>query len=113
VLTEVRFLGYPFSLAEKFGKVNTMNKLDYKVQQSNLASVVSNLINIQDSTKRDRRTPSDIVTSITLIISALRKNKSIAEAKLYDLEDNMWMVSAALERLLGIGIELKMIDVVD
>lgn len=90
-----------------------MNKLDYKVQQSNILSVVSNLIKIQDSTKRDRRTPSDIVTSITLICNALRKNKSIAEAKLHELEDEMWMVSTALDHLLDIGLELKMIEVID
>ena len=90
-----------------------MNRLDSKVQQSNLLAVVSNLIKIQDATKRDRRTPSDIVTGITLIINALRKNKSIAEAKLYKLEDEMWMVSTALNHLLDIGLELKMIEVVD
>ena len=90
-----------------------MNKLDYKVQQSNLLSVVSNLIKIQDSTKRDRRTPSDIVTSITLIINTLRKNKSVAEAKLHKLEDEMWMVSTALTHLLDIGLELKMVEVID
>jgi len=89
-----------------------MNKLDYSIQQANLASVVSDLINIHDSTKKDRRTPSDLVAKIALIASTLRKHRSIAESKLHTLEDEMWMVSTALQHMTEIGLELNMIEVV-
>ena len=87
-----------------------MNRLDYKMQQATLAEVIKDLGNIKMSSKKEKRTPSDIVSKITLLCSQWRSKGSVSEAMLTELEDNMWMVTDALRYTIGVGLELSMVE---
>jgi len=87
-----------------------MNRLDRKIMAATVATVLNDLDNIKSGSKRDRRTPSDLVTAITLICSDLRKKDGALEASIADLEDHMWMVSTAYEKLLTIGEATHLVE---
>jgi len=70
-----------------------------------MAHTAVEVLNDLDAIKtiRDRRTPSDLTAKIVLICADLRRKDGALEASIADLEDHMWMVSTAYEKLYAIA----------
>lgn len=85
-----------------------MNRLDRNIVAATVATVLIDLDNMR-SNIRDRRTPSDISNKIVLICSDLRRKDGALEASIADLEDHMWMVNTAYDKLMKIALDTHLV----
>jgi hypothetical protein len=82
-----------------------MDRLDWQVRQANFVKIITDLEALV--CPKNRRTPSDLVTTIALYCAEMRKKHGLLESSIYHAEDSMYMVNEAYASLMALAKEIR------